>query len=395
MLQGAEIVKEPFFKMRPTPHLLSLAALLLSTLTLSAQYQSIDRHARRAPSDLSENLPALAEYLAAPAETETERARAFFTWVVSYLQYDKAAARKGKRINQSIRDILQRRRGLCMDYARLFKALCGYGGLRCEIVDGYAKIKLREEKLPREANHSWNAVYADGQWRLLDATWAGTADELSNRFKTSYFFTPPEYFVLNHLPQQPMWQLLPCPVSAEQFTRSVPQVQAYLSRVDSCTAYTDSIRYQLRLSPAAQQLRKMRQAYDFHPSVDNQEQLAHAMLDYAVHLDEQTEALALTDSTAALMPLQQQAIRIAREAAEWVELQDWQQQFLARLHINHAIALYQAAEVTDEQRLTRALQYANEGLRWLEKLPEDHYYRNYAKRQNDQLLEQLHYLLDR
>ena len=65
-----------------------------------------------------------------------------------------------------------------MDYARLFKALCGYGGLRCEIVDGYAKTKLHEEKLPPEANHSWNAVYADGQWRLLDATWAGTADEL-------------------------------------------------------------------------------------------------------------------------------------------------------------------------------------------------------------------------
>ena len=127
-------------------------------------------------------------------------------------------------------------------------------------------------------------------------------------------------------------------------------MQAYLSRVDSCTAYTDSIRHQLRLAPAAQQLRKMRQAYDFHPSLDNQEQLAHAMLDYAVHLDEQTEASPLADSTAALMPLQQQAIRIAREAAEWVELQDWQQQFLARLHINHAIALYQAAEVTDEQR---------------------------------------------
>ncbi|NBC09842.1 MAG: hypothetical protein GVY26_21860 [Bacteroidetes bacterium] len=381
--------------MRPKLKLCWITALLLIAFTSRAQYQSIDRHAQKAPSELSKDLPALAEYLAAPAETEAERARAFFTWVVDYLRYDDAAARRGKRINQSIRDILQRRRGLCMDYARLFKALCGYGGLRCAIVDGYVRTKLDSRELPPEANHSWNAVYADGRWLLVDATWASSADELTTRFETSYFDTPPALFVLNHLPQQPMWQLLPCPVSAEQFTSSVSQVQAYLSRADSCMAYADSIRHQLRLPSAEQQLRKMRQAYDFHPSVDNQEQLAHAMLDYAVHLDEQAEALALADSTTALMPLQQRAIRMAREAAEWVELQDWQQQLLARLHINHAIALYQAAEVTDEQMLTKALQYTEEGLQWLEKLPEGHYYRSYAERQCRQLLEQLHYWLDK
>ena len=381
--------------MEPKLKLFWLASLFLSTLPLNAQFQSIDRHARRAPVELSEDLPALADYLARPAETETERARAFFTWVVDYLRYDDAAARRGKRINQSIRDILQRRRGLCMDYARLFKALCDYGGLRCEIVDGYVRTKLDSHELPPEANHSWNAVYADGRWRLVDPTWAGTEDELCKRFNTSYFFTPPILFVLNHLPQQPMWQLLPCPISTEQFTKSVSQVQAHLSRTDSCMAYTDSIRHQLRLIPAAQQLRKMQRAYEFYPSVDNQEQLAHAMLDYAVHLDEQAEALISTDSTAALVPLQQRAIRMAREAAEWVELQEWQQQLLARLHINHAIALYQAAEVTDEQTLTQALQYTNEGLQWLEKLPKNHYYRSYAERQCGQLLEQLNYWLDK
>lgn len=381
--------------MKPKHQLFWLASLLLFTLPLSAQYQSIDRHAQRAPSELSKDLPALAEYLAAPAETETERARAFFTWVVDYLRYDDAAARRGKRINQSIRDILQRRRGLCMDYARLFKALCDYGGLRCAIVDGYVRTKLDSRQLPPEANHSWNAVYADGQWRLVDPTWAGSEDELCKRYNTSYFFTPADLFILNHLPQQPMWQLLPCPVSAEQFTSSVSQVQAYLSRADSCMAYADSIRHQLGLPPAEQQLRKMRQAYDFHSSVDNQEQLAHAMLDYAVHLDEQAEALVLADSADALMPLQQRAIRMAREAAEWVELQDWQQQLLARLHINHAIALYQTAEVTDEQMLTQALQYTKEGLQWLEKLPENHYYRSYAEQQCGQLLEQLNYWLDK
>lgn len=281
-----------------------------------------------------------------------------------------------------------------MDYARLYKALCDRAGLRCTIVDGYVKTNLESVELPPEANHSWNAVYADGQWQLVDATWAGTADELTSRFETSYFFTPPKYFILNHLPQQPMWQLLPCPISAEAFSASASAVKAHPTS-DRCMAYADSIQCFLQLPSAEQPLQTLQQAYAFHPTADNQRQLAHAMIDYAVYLDEQAETLPLPDSSAGLRRLQKRAIQMASKAAEWVEPQDWQQQLLAQLHLNHAIALYQDAAVTDEDQLTEALQYTEEGLRWLARLPEGHYYRSYAQRQCDQLLEQLHYLLDR
>jgi hypothetical protein len=372
-----------------------LLLLLACGTPLLAQYAKIDRHAQKAPQELTKDLPELVEYLIQPATSETEQARALFSWVVNYLKYDDTAAKQDRRINQNIRDILNRKRGLCMDYTRLYKAMCGYAGLQCVIVDGYVKSSLSDRSLPERANHSWNAVWADGQWHLLDPTWAGGKDELTHEYETSYFFTPPELLVLNHLPMQPMWQLLPCPITPEDFQQTADSIQTGLSTSDSCFAYTDSITYWLELPERKRVLHKMQQAYAFHPTLATQGELAHSMLDYAVALDEQSSALPFPDSIAVQMLLQKQAIALANQAAEWITLKDWQQQLLAQLHLNYAISLYQDAEGDDELQLTTALKFAEEGLNWLQQLPEGHYYRSYAEKQCAQLLEEIHYWLDK
>jgi transglutaminase/protease-like cytokinesis protein 3 len=70
-------------------------------------------------------------------------------------------------------------------------------------------------------NHAWNAVKINGRWFLLDVTWgAGYIDENNRfvrRFQDHYFLTPPESFILDHLPEDERWQLTDQPISLREF----------------------------------------------------------------------------------------------------------------------------------------------------------------------------------
>lgn len=368
-------------------------ALALSILpgALQAQYTAIDHHARQAPDSLSQNLPALAEYLSAMAQTETETARAIYTWTANYLAYDHQAEQQDKRINNNLRDILKRRKGLCMDYALLFQALCRYAALTCVKIDGYAAPRLAAQRqVPEKSDHAWNAVWADRQWQLVDVTWNEVRDETYHAYGTSYFFTAPEVFILTHLPEQPMWQLLPCPVSIEDFTKPQTTLYQQVIQQDSCLSYTDSIAAVLSLPPKDRRVVVARQSYTFHPTVYTSRQLSAALYDRAVALDEQTEALPYPDSASTIAELRQIALADCQQALSLGPPQDWQRELYAQLLINQAISRYQLPadhSLSIDTDATVALLKAAEGQLML--LPEGGYFRQYAMQQCTQLLEQL------
>jgi hypothetical protein len=368
-----------------------ILAWMISTTCLPAQYASIDRYARQAPDSLSQNLPALAAYFSVEAQNETEIARAIYTWTAHYLQYDNQAEQQGKRINQNLRDVLTRRKGLCMDYALLYEALCQYADLKCQKIDGYAAPRLTEgRKVPEKADHSWNAVWADGQWHLLDATWNEVPDESHQVYSTSYFFTPPSIFILTHLPEQPMWQLLPCPVSVEAFSKIHTVLYQQVTRQDSCFSYTDSIFALLSLPPADRRVALAQQSYQFHTTPYTRRQWAAALFDRAVALDQQTEDLPYPDSASTIVQLRQEALNNCRKALPVAEPQDWQRELYAQLLINQAIGRYQLPGEhnlsADTATTIALLKTAKEQL---DLLPETSYFRNYALQQYAQLMEQL------
>jgi hypothetical protein len=62
----------------------------------------------------------------------------------------------------------------------------------------------------------------DGQWYLIDATWnAGSVKgrTFTAKYTTDYLFTPPEFFGLNHFPDDDSWQLRDEPISRGEFMR--------------------------------------------------------------------------------------------------------------------------------------------------------------------------------
>lgn len=365
---------------------LLLVLLMLCSWSSKAQYRAIDRHAKNAPDSLRSDLPALAEWLTATADSETGKARALYTWTSHFLSYDEQASREGRRINNSIRDILKRRRGLCMDYALLFQALAHYAGLHCAVVDGYALPALQPPRaLPSAPDHSWNAVWADGQWQLLDVTWASADDALQQQFGTDYFFTPPAIFLLSHVPAAPLWQLLPCPLPIEDFSLPIDELLHKAQSTPRCLPLSpDSL---LQMPKGLRQIHLAKAAADFHPTRENKRQLAQALADEAGRIDDAIESTQLE-----LALSQQDSILALLSEAKALSppLLNWQAQLYARTLINQTVGLYQLPkEAARHISAKEAIKRLENARRFLEALPEEDLYRKYALPQCQRMIERL------
>lgn len=378
---------------------LSLILLLFCLVgPLGAQHAAIDRHAAKAPDSLVQDLPALVAYLVAPAQTETEKARSLYVWVLRHLSYDQAASKQGRRINHSVEDILRRRRGTCFDYAKLFEALCREAGLECRSISGYARPRLEAPVRLREPDHAWNAVRLDGAWHLLDATWGdgGSQDEWTVRYGREYFLAPPELFVLNHLPANPIWQLLDCPLDTSWFHLPASALPARRDKGEPCLAFRDSLLALLRLPEAERAEREAQAAYRFFPTAENRREWGQTLVERAVAVDEGSAALPL-DS---LIQAQAQAIALCEQAAALDELFDWQLEFFIRLLINQAVAFNQLEAPTGQPELERSYLENSRDLllraqALLEALPAQRLFRQYAEAQCRHFLEAVEFNLER
>lgn len=174
-----------------------------------------------------------------PYETDIEKIRAIFSWVAQHISYNTGIYNAGRSyrpvkfvldpadtvsskpaMEQTAERVLRRRVAVCDGYAKLFKTLCDYAGLQCEVVLGYGKCFL-EKDVKFRTNHTWNAVRIDSNWYLLDVTWASGyvtfANEFVHRMDDSYFLAPPQQFILDHYPEDLKWTLLDRPPTLREF----------------------------------------------------------------------------------------------------------------------------------------------------------------------------------
>jgi hypothetical protein len=131
--------------------------------------------------------------------------------------------RKARTKSEILARAFEKQLGVCAGYAILFEAMCQAAGIQAKVINGYGRNTPRPpnpERLPN--SHAWNAVEIDGQWHLLDATWAagsvsGDCDQFVPSFNDVFFLTPPAVFFRQHWPEDPQWQLLPEAQTAENF----------------------------------------------------------------------------------------------------------------------------------------------------------------------------------
>lgn len=335
--------------------------LTFFAFALKAQdFRAIDYHALQAPKKIEGNFQKLTDYLASDFEYDLYKVRSFYTWIIHHIDYDNAAYKKGnKRLNRSNTDILRRRKAICFGYSSLFKSMCQSAGIPVQIVNGYVKNNGSVD-LSR-ISHSWNAVQIDSVWYLIDLTWAnGRMDS------EDFFLSNPNKMIQTHLPADPMWQLLPCPVNAKIFR------QAYVTpSKDTCYNFRDSLIDFSQLNPIQQRIKSAERSYRFHPIEENKIELGHLYFDQAGLLMDQAEELTFKDSIDQLKGIYQQVLFYGGKAAALTELFQHQKENLAYAHINYTVALSREFETTKDQKaLIEEMQnHLDAALKILDELP--------------------------
>ncbi len=235
--------------------------IFLFPLLLNAQ-----KRLGHAPFFQSFNAKKLAHALTDGLDNDSLKVRSIYLWTTRHIKYDVRKFQKGKASHIKPRKILSHRKAVCLGYSILFDSLCRYAGINSEMVLGYAYPQWYEARDTLFLdNHAWNVAQVNGEWKLIDATWAsgyvkprmqigrknlwmafGISYTQKYRFKRKrndfYYETPPELFVYTHLPSTPAWQLLPCSVPIDSFQRSPTATMNFLrSTVVICADGNDSI----------------------------------------------------------------------------------------------------------------------------------------------------------
>ncbi|MCA9518609.1 MAG: hypothetical protein KC635_26920 [Myxococcales bacterium] len=175
---------------------------------------------RDMPEEARASVASVGKYIAERVTDPFERVKALHDFVATWLAYDVPATREGANMpSQEAADVFVARKAVCAGYARLMVALGKVTGDEIVYVVGHSRASGDDLD---GVGHAWNAVEIGGAWYLMDATWdAGfvNGSAFTRRFATDYLMTPPAIFGIDHLPDDPRWQLRERPLSRGEFLR--------------------------------------------------------------------------------------------------------------------------------------------------------------------------------
>ncbi|WP_316635815.1 transglutaminase domain-containing protein [uncultured Flavobacterium sp.] len=204
-----------------------LIVLLILLISISGysqikNFEEIEKYVKEVPQSETSDIETLTKYLKKNAKTKTEILARIYFWMVQNIEYDWDAVRNNEQIDVSAISTLENRKSVCAGYANLFKAICDNAKIKCVVIDGYAKATgfYHGEKLTKP-NHAWNAVKLYDKWEFVDVTW-GRESILTNEgqkelWNARYFLDDPNDFILEHFPEDEVWQLLDNEISIDNF----------------------------------------------------------------------------------------------------------------------------------------------------------------------------------
>lgn len=249
-------------------YLILIFIFFLTSICFSQDYFQIDSKVKNYPEFSS--LTNLSIRIKNDFDSNSERVRAAFTWIVSNIKYDESLdtffapkpnlvyltergrnnqiqKNSGKRITKAFRS----KKGTCIEYSLLLHELCLDFGVGSLIIKGIAKTEIRNFKGEQLfKNHSWNVVKLDGEWKFIDTTWASayispTSKEIVRENAEHYFFTSPSVLIKTHFPADADWQLLTPLVDVGSFFKAPIFFPGYFTKGIILASNTDGL---LRLS---------------------------------------------------------------------------------------------------------------------------------------------------
>jgi len=122
----------------------------------------------------------LAAELVADSESVLESVGIIFDWIINNIAYDVELARTVQSgYVPNLEQIMERRMGICFDYAALMTAMLRSQGIPTRLVIGYVDLVYHAWISVFTEEHGWvsNLIMFDGnEWRIMDPTFAASAN---------------------------------------------------------------------------------------------------------------------------------------------------------------------------------------------------------------------------
>ncbi len=318
-------------------------------------------HVLETPEEVEQEISTLHAYLSKGITDPAIQVRSFFLWITHNIQYDTEAAlvlNENAKVS-GIAQVLKNKKTICTGYARLMRDLCQRSGIPCQTIDGYTKEFTSSQAKMNQPDHTWNAVKIKEQWQLMDVTWAASIHQNPTGFPHKnldyYYLQPASKMLEDHLPADPMWQLLDCPISIQEFQEESESIASLLTEKEPCYYLSDSLKNYEQLSKQGQLVKSLERAYHFNPSKVNGIQLGQIFLDRFIEKAEEEEALQLSGDMDALLRLYPELFALAKKAKKYTSLYDWQKENLAYAYINFGVALSRKLEVTKGDQVAKKM----------------------------------------
>ncbi|KAK6219853.1 variant sh3 domain-containing protein [Colletotrichum tabaci] len=165
-------------------------------------------------------------YVCRPYRSDVQRLRAIFTWVSEKILWEEDF--EGE---VDTRRVVQSKRASAEEYAVLVMEMCSAVGIHCEIIRGYLKTpgEIPEHNIMPRANHWWNAVLVDNEWRMMDCCMASPSYPRRHSYSSSsstaadfwWFLARPTELCWTHIPEHHTQQHL-CPPQAHEVLLNLP-----------------------------------------------------------------------------------------------------------------------------------------------------------------------------
>ncbi|MCA1318625.1 transglutaminase-like domain-containing protein [Bacillus tianshenii] len=138
----------------------------------------------------------LAQELTEGKATQRDQGKAIYDYVAKNVSYDVDKFNNDLfEWDDSALKTLDKKTGVCQDYAYLTIALLRASGIEARYVEGMAGS-------PWPGRHAWVEANLDGQWITMDPTWGAgyvdNDDKFVAAFKEEYFDSKPEEFKKTH-----------------------------------------------------------------------------------------------------------------------------------------------------------------------------------------------------
>lgn len=200
---------------------ITILLLLGFALNVSAQSDSalsrMDKIALEIPRSSTNSTEEIAVYLNTKFTKPEEKVRAIYVWLASNIDYDIDNIFAQNRYATSaeiINKTLNERKAICQGYSEVFTALCTQTGIKSFMITGYTKQNGVVDNIP----HSWVTAYVNNEWGLYDPTWAAgyIKDQKFSRMLNDDYYDADD-FIINHMPFDPIWQMLKNPLTSADF----------------------------------------------------------------------------------------------------------------------------------------------------------------------------------